>query len=87
MLNRRLHRLVCVYTCQTATFLEMTCHGSYYSEIKGDSDAVFSTIVINIHVVQYHFGTPCIWLFTVDKQYALYAPYAPRIAFCVGSIL
>ena len=24
----RLHRLVRVYTCQNATFLEITCHGS-----------------------------------------------------------
>ena len=29
MLNRRLHRLVCVYTCQTATLLEITYRGSY----------------------------------------------------------
>ena len=28
-LNRRLHRLVWVYTCQNATLLEITCHGSY----------------------------------------------------------
>ena len=27
-LNRRLHRLVWVYTCQNATLLEVTCHGS-----------------------------------------------------------
>ena len=28
-LKRRLHRLVWVYTCQNATLLEITCHGSY----------------------------------------------------------
>ena len=28
-LNRRLHRLVWVYTCQNTTLLEITCHGSY----------------------------------------------------------
>ena len=28
-LNRRLQRLVGVYTCQNATLLEITCHGSY----------------------------------------------------------
>ena len=28
-LNRRLHRLVWVYTCQNATLLEITCTGSY----------------------------------------------------------
>ena len=27
--KRRLHRLVWVYTCQNATLLEITCHGSY----------------------------------------------------------
>ena len=27
---RRLHRLVRVYTCQNATLLEITCHGSFY---------------------------------------------------------
>ena len=27
-LKRRLHRLVWVYTCQNATLLEITCHGS-----------------------------------------------------------
>ena len=29
MLNRRLHRLACVYTCQNATLLEITCQSSY----------------------------------------------------------
>ena len=29
-LKRRLHRLVWVYTCQNATLLEITCHGSFY---------------------------------------------------------
>ena len=28
-LKRALHRLVWVYTCQNATVLEITCHGSY----------------------------------------------------------
>ena len=28
-LKRRLHRLVWVYSCQNATLLEITCHGSY----------------------------------------------------------
>ena len=28
-LNRRLHRLIWVYTCQNATLLENTCHGSF----------------------------------------------------------
>ena len=28
-LNKRLHRLVWVYTCQNATLLVITCHGSY----------------------------------------------------------
>ena len=28
-LKRRLHRLVWAYTCQNATLLEITCHGSY----------------------------------------------------------
>ena len=28
-LKRRLHRLFWVYTCQNATLLEITCHGSY----------------------------------------------------------
>ena len=28
-LNRRLYRLVWVYTCQNATLLEITCHGSF----------------------------------------------------------
>ena len=28
-LKRRLNRLVRVYTCQNATMLETTCHGSY----------------------------------------------------------
>ena len=30
MLNRRLHRLVWVYTCQNATLLKIACHGSNY---------------------------------------------------------
>ena len=29
MLKRGLHRLVQVYTCQNATLLEITCHGSF----------------------------------------------------------
>ena len=29
MLNRRLHRLVWVYTCQNGTLLEISCHSSY----------------------------------------------------------
>ena len=29
MLKRGLHRLVRVYTCQNATLLEITCHGSF----------------------------------------------------------
>ena len=28
VLKRRLHRLIWVYTCQNATLLEITCHGS-----------------------------------------------------------
>ena len=28
MLKRGLHRLVCVYTCQNATLLEIACGGS-----------------------------------------------------------
>ena len=32
-LQRRLHRLVCVYTCQNTTLLEITCHGSYINSI------------------------------------------------------
>ena len=32
-LKRRLHRLVWVYTCQNATLLEITCHGSKYALI------------------------------------------------------
>ena len=30
-LKRRLHRLVWVYTCQNATLLEITFHGSYHT--------------------------------------------------------
>ena len=30
MHKRRLHRLVCVYTCQNATLLEITCRGSIF---------------------------------------------------------
>ena len=29
-LNRRLHRLVRVFTCQNATFLKIICRGSVY---------------------------------------------------------
>ena len=29
MHKRGLHRVVRVYTCQNATLLEITCHGSY----------------------------------------------------------
>ena len=31
ILNRRLHRLVWVYTCQNAALLEVTCHGLYHT--------------------------------------------------------
>ena len=34
MLKRRLHRLVLVYTCQNATLLEITCHGSCYVKVN-----------------------------------------------------
>ena len=30
MLKRGLHRLVRVYTCQNATSLKITCHGSFF---------------------------------------------------------
>ena len=33
MLKRRLHRLVCVYTYQNATLLEITCCGSYTAQV------------------------------------------------------
>ena len=33
-LNRRLHRLVGVYTCQNATLLEITCRGSYVNQCQ-----------------------------------------------------
>ena len=29
IIKRRLQRLVRLYTCQNATLLEITCHGSY----------------------------------------------------------
>ena len=32
-LKRRLQRLVQVYTCQNATLLEITCHGSFVGEM------------------------------------------------------
>ena len=33
-LKRRLHRLVWVYTCQNATLLEITCHGSIIGDVR-----------------------------------------------------
>ena len=33
-LNRRLHRLICVYTCQNATLFEITCRGSFQIEFE-----------------------------------------------------
>ena len=41
-LKRRLHRLVWVYTCQNATLLEITCHGSYIM-LKWESSWYFGT--------------------------------------------
>ena len=33
-LQRKLHRLVWVYTCQNATLLEISCHGSYMNTLR-----------------------------------------------------
>ena len=40
-LTRRLHRVVWVYTCQNATLLEITCHGSFTQreDVYGCSDS------------------------------------------------
>ena len=42
-LKRRLQRFVWVYTCQNATLLEITCHGSYY--LTEQSLGVHSTLL------------------------------------------
>ena len=51
-LKRRLHRLVCVYICQNATLLEITCHGSinfYYALLtKGLEIIAISNETINL---------------------------------------
>ena len=42
-LERRLHRLVLVYTCQHATLLEITCHGSFVPGRAAQSVACLAT--------------------------------------------
>ena len=48
MLNRRLRRLVLVYTCQNATLLEITCRGSFLIqemlELKHDQNFLLKGI-------------------------------------------
>ena len=49
MLKIRLHRLVGVYTCQNATLLEITCHGSnsisaYKKESDGEKSEAFKKV-------------------------------------------
>ena len=53
MLKRRLHRLFCVNTCQNATLLEISCHGSFticnVSFLL--SDAFFSQLTLQIFFI------------------------------------
>ena len=50
-LKRRLHRLVWVYTCQNATLLEITCHGSYYRCILMNSSIWLDTTILGWFIV------------------------------------
>ena len=51
-LKRRLHTLIWVYTCQNATLLETTCHGSIillmkrYAQVKYRFEFYFSTFMM-----------------------------------------
>ena len=47
-LNRRLYRLVWVYTCQNATLLKITCRGSYFKMLN--SSPIFSHMCYMVSV-------------------------------------
>ena len=47
MLNRGLHRLVRVYTCQNAILLEITCYDSFFFDRVG---LTFDVAVEELHV-------------------------------------
>ena len=52
-LKRRLHRLVRVYTCQTATLFEMTCCGSSYRKFH----IFYSTCLCTFCILYINFTT------------------------------
>ena len=56
MLRRRLKRLARVYTCQNATLLEITCHGSYTHQLltQINNKIVFINIFNKISAIKIH---------------------------------
>ena len=62
MLKRRLHWLVCVYTCQNATLLEISCHSSFLNIFSGLSKPLWLPWLLTcptlIHFVTSLLGIP-----------------------------
>ena len=61
MLKWRLHRLVRVYTCQNATLLEITCHGSNISVIARHRLKYVTSIQLHKLQVQHNGSMVEVW--------------------------
>ena len=62
--KRRLHRLVWVYTCQNATLLETTCHGSY----------IFRQVHFYLHILIWLF-----WIHRLNCMYNVQGDQAAEV--------
>ena len=68
-LKWRLHRLVWVYTCQNATLLEITCHGSYINYFVRAS---YVTSYASSCFLSLKMTSDTIGMYMVSLQYVFY---------------